>query len=60
MSVKRMFMRVPGVAVLQRGVRQERSMGVAQWFDVLAIVPVGAGQLRLGCASSGICRGGVG
>jgi len=47
-----MFMRVPGIAVLQRGVRQERSMGVAQRADAPAVVPVGAVRLRLGCAAA--------
>lgn len=47
-------MRVPGIAVLQHGVRRERSMGVAQWVEASAVVLAGAGRLRLGHASSGI------
>jgi len=47
-------MRVPGIAVLQRGVLRERPMGVAQWAEASAVVLAGVGRLRLGCASSGI------
>ena len=43
-----MFMRVPGIAVRQRGVRQERSMGVAQRADVPAVVPAGAVRVGAG------------
>ena len=49
-----MFMRVPGVAVLPRGVRYERSMGVAQCGDLPAVVSAGAIWLRLGRASLGM------
>ena len=49
-----MLARFPGVAVLQRGVRRERPMDVAQWADVSAVVSVGAIRPRLGRTSSGI------
>lgn len=45
-----MLARFPGVAVLQRGVRQERSTGVAQWADVSAVVSAGAVRCQLGHA----------
>ena len=60
MGVKQAFRPFLGVAVLQLGVRQKRSMGVAQWADVPAIVPVGAIRPRLGRASSEILGGGAG
>lgn len=51
-----MCLLVPGIAVLQRGVRQERPMGVAQRADVPAVVPVGSVLLRLGYAAVDIWR----
>ena len=56
-----MFMRVPGIAVLQRGVWQMRSMGVVQWADVPAFVLASAVRFRRGCAATDIWgRGGLG
>lgn len=49
-----MCARVSGVAALQRGVWQKMLMGIAQWADVPAFVPVGAIRPWLGRASSGI------
>ena len=50
-------MRVPGIAVLQRGVRQERSMGVAQRPDVPAGVSASGVWGRRGCAAPDIWEG---
>lgn len=47
MGVKRMLARFPGVAVLQRKVRQERPMDVAPWADVSAVVSAGVVRCRL-------------
>ena len=56
-----MCLRAPGVAVLQRGVRQEGSMGVAQRTEVPAVVSAGAVRFRRGCAAADIWgRGGLG
>ena len=49
-----MCARVSGVAALQREVWQKMLMGIAQWADVPAFVPVGAIRPRFGRASSGM------